>query len=166
MKHKKSYCLIAIVITIVIAMLVFVCLNFRIMRVDKVKIADDNVRAWLEEIADKEKAKSSTSELFINTHTTRNSIVAQPMHPSTCEIGDSEFGRVVINGVKFIVSEDKLEESIPVVFEKTGKKSTILKYSSFAFFHTIPFFNLARNIDDWEEYYYKNIDGIWGVSSW
>ena len=166
MKHKKSYCLIAIVITIVIAMLVFVCLNFRIMRVDKVEIADNNVRSWLEEIADKEKAKSSTSELFIYTHTTRNSIVAQPMHPSTCEIGDSLFGQVIINGVKFIVSEDKLEESIPDVFEKTGKKSTILTYSSFAFFHTIPFFNLARNIGEWEEYYYKNIDGIWGVSSW
>lgn len=68
MKNKKSYCLIAIVITVVIALLVFVCLNLRIMRVDKVKIADDNVRAWLEEIADKEKAKSSTSELFIYIH--------------------------------------------------------------------------------------------------
>ena len=41
MKNKKSYCLLAIVITVVIALLVFVCLNFRIMRVDKVKIADD-----------------------------------------------------------------------------------------------------------------------------
>ena len=166
MKNKKSYCLIAIVITVVIALLVFVCLNFRIMRVDKVKIADDNVRAWLEEIADKEKAKSNTPEMFIYTHTTRNSIIASPEHPSTCMVKDSLFGQVIINGVKFIVSEDKLEESIPVVFEKTGKKSTILKYSSFALFHTIPFFNLARNIDDWEEYYYKNIDGIWGVSSW
>ena len=78
MKHKKSYCLIAIVITIVIAMLVFVCLNFRIMRVDKVEIADNNVRSWLEEIADKEKAKSNTPEMFIYTHTTRNSIIASP----------------------------------------------------------------------------------------
>ena len=121
MKQKKTYCLLAIAVTIVIALLVFVCLNFRIMRVDKVEIADNSVRAWLEEIADKEKAKSSTSKLFIYTHTTRNSIVAQPMHPSNCVIGDSVFGRVVINGVKFVVSEDKLEETIPVVFEKTGK---------------------------------------------
>ena len=166
MKHKKSYCLIAIVITIVIAMLVFVCLNFRIMRVDKVEIADNNVRSWLEEIADKEKAKSNTPEMFIYTHTTRNSIIASPEHPSTCMVKDSLFGQVIINGVKFIVSEDKLEESIPDVFEKTGKKSTILTYSSFAFFHTIPFFNLARNIADWEEYHYKFIDGNWGVSNW
>ncbi len=136
--------MIAIVITIVVAMLVFVCLNFRIMRVDKVEIADNNVRSWLEEIADKEKAKSNTPEMFIYTHTTRNSIIASPEHPSTCMVKDSLFGQVIINGVKFIVSEDKLEESIPDVFEKTGKKSTILTYSYFAFFHTIPFFNLAR----------------------
>ena len=158
--------MIAIVITIVIAMLVFVCLNFRIMRVDKVEIADNNVRSWLEEIADKEKAKSNTPEMFIYTHTTRNSIIASPEHPSTCMVKDSLFGQVIINGVKFIVSEDKLEESIPNVFEKTGKKSTILTYSSFAFFHTIPFFHLDRNIDEWGEYLYRYINGKWGVSSW
>ena len=169
MKQKKTYCLLAIAVTIVIALLVFVCLNFRIMRVDKVEIADNSVRAWLEEIADKEKAKSNTPEMFIYTHTTRNSIIASPQHPSTCMVEDSLFGQIVINGVNFVVSEDKLEETIPVVFEKTGKKTTILKYSSFAFFHTLPFFNLKRNIDNWEEdhyNYYKYIDGKWEASTW
>ena len=165
MKHKKSYCLIAIVITIVIALLVFVCLNFRIMRVDKVKIADNNVRVLLEEIADIEKTKSIPG-LFILTHTTSNSIVAQPMFPFICEIGDSIFGRVDINGVKFIISEDKLAESIPVVFENTGEKTTIFKFSSFAFRHTLPLFNPGGIIDDWDASGFKFKEGKWTDCIW
>ena len=165
MKHKKLYCLIAIVITVVIALLVFVCLNFRIMRVDKVKIADDNVRTWLEEIADKEKAKSNT---IIFTYTTRNSIIAQPMAPNFFDVSDTTFGCAIVNGVKFFIKNCKLEETIPVVFEKIGEKTAILKYSSFALSHTIPFFQVERSIefDNWEEYHFKYVDGKWSTSTW
>ncbi len=165
MKNKKSYCLIAIVITVVIALLVFVCLNFRIMRVDKVKIIDDNVRALLEEIADIEKTEPIPG-LFILAHTTTNSIIAQPTLPYIGEIGDSVFGRVVVNGVKFIISENKLAENIPTVFEKTGGKTTILKFSSFAFNHTLPYLDLEDIFDDWDAYGFKFKDGKWSESTW
>ena len=126
MKNKKSYCLLAIVITVVIALLVFVCLNFRIMRVDKVKIADDNVRAWLEEIADKEKAKSSTSELFIYIHTTRNCIVAQPIHPSTCEIGTVSLAGLLSMGLSLLSQKINWKNLFLLSLKRLGKSQPFL----------------------------------------
>lgn len=64
-KHKKTYGLIGIAIAI--ALLVFVCLNFRLMRVDKLEIVDVDVNDWLEEVVNKEKARSTSSSLFIHT---------------------------------------------------------------------------------------------------
>ena len=61
MKLKKTYGLIAI------ALLVFVCLNFRLMRVEKLEIVDVDVNDWLEEVVNKEKARSASSSLFIHT---------------------------------------------------------------------------------------------------
>ena len=167
MKHKKTYGLLALAI-IVLALLVFVCLNFRLLRVDKLEIVDSDVNSWMEEVVNKEKARSNTSGLFIFTCTTRNSIVASPEFPSTWDVGDSVFGCAVVDGVKLIVTDDELEDSVPVVFEKTGKKTAILKYSSFAFNHTIPFLDLdhALHSDEWEEYYYKYVDGKWEISTW
>ena len=164
MKHKKTYGLIAIALAI--ALLVFVCLNFRLMRVDKLEIVDRDVNDWLEEVVNKEKARSTSSSLFIHTHTTRNSIVAQPSFPSTCDIGDSVFGCTVIDGVKLIVSEDELEDAIPVVFEKTGEKTIILKLAPFALYHTLPFLHLKHYSDEWEEYHFKYINGKWEISTW
>ena len=163
-KHKKTYGLIGIAIAI--ALLVFVCLNFRLMRVDKLEIVDVDVNDWLEEVVNKEKARSTSSSLFIHTHTTRNSIVAQPSFPSTCDIGDSVYGGAVIEGVKLIVSDDKLEDAIPVVFEKTGEKTTILKLAPLALYHTLPFLHLKRYSDELDEYHFKYSDGKWEISTW
>lgn len=164
MKHKVAYVLIA---GATVALLVFVCMNFRITRADRIIIVDGDVRAWLEGVVNNETNKAyASNSMFILIPTTRNSIIAQPSFPSTCEVGDSIYGCAVINGVRLIVLENELEDTIPTVFEKTKKKTVILQFSSFAHFHTIPFLNLYPVLSEWEEYHYKYVDDEWRVSTW
>ena len=142
------------------------CLCVRIAWVDRYVLVDDDVKNWFEGIVQMEKSQSYyTNSLFISAMTTRNSILCVAMFPSEYFFPDSLYGYTVIDGVKFILSDNNLDKSVPQVFGDTFKKRPLLMWSDYFLTHL----NGFSHADSYEEiisHYFKYSDGIWEESSW
>lgn len=163
---------ISLLSILAIAIFIFSCLLFRVIRVDKVEIVDACVYDWMEEIVRNEKeAPYFTDRMFIETGTTRNSIICSPMFQSECYL--DFYGCAEIDGVKILIEENKIESSISPVFETNGKKRAILSWSRFAILNHWVQENIIHNLfnhnDSYgarDSKYYKYIDGSWCDSTW
>ena len=104
---------------------VIICVCVRITWVNRYELVDSDVKNWFEEIARKEKSKSySTGSMFISVATTRNSIACYAMFPSEFGDGDTLYGFTTINGVRFVFTNNALDDIVPKVFAGRSKKET------------------------------------------
>ena len=144
---------------------VIICVCVRITWVNRYELVDSDVKNWFEEIARKEKSKSySTGSMFISVATTRNSIACCAMFPSEFGDGDTLYGFTTINGVRFVFTNNALDDIVPKVFAGRSKKRPLLRWSDF-YITNLNFFSHTHAIGR-EEYYYKYSNGIWEESSW
>ena len=144
---------------------VIICVCVRITWVNRYELVDSDVKNWFEEIARKEKSKSySTGSMFICVATTRNSIACCAMFPSEFGDGDTLYGFTAINGVRFVFTNNALDDIVPKVFVGRSKKRPLLRWSDF-YITNLNLFSHTHAIGR-EEYYYKYSNGIWEESSW
>ena len=144
---------------------VIICVCVRITWVNRYELVDSDVKNWFEEIARKEKSKSySTGSMFVRVATTRNAIACCAMFPSEFGDGDTLYGFTTINGVRFVFTNNALDDIVPKVFAGRSKKRPLLRWSDF-YITNLNFFSHTHAIGR-EEYYYKYSNGIWEESSW
>ena len=144
---------------------VIICVCVRITWVNRYELVDSDVKNWFEEIARKEKSKSySTGSMFVRVATTRNAIACCAMFPSEFGDGDTLYGFTTINGVRFVFTNNALDDIVPKVFVGQSKKRPLLRWSDF-YITNLNFFSHTHAIGR-EEYYYKYSNGIWEESSW
>lgn len=145
---------------------VIICVCVRITWVNRYELVDNDVKNWFEGIVQMEKSQSySTNSLFISAMTTRNSIVCDAMFPSEYLFPDSLYGYTVINGVKFILSDNNLDKSLPQVFGDTFMKRPLLMWSDYFLKH-LNGFSHADSYEERKSHYFKYSNGIWEESSW
>ncbi len=144
---------------------VIICVCVRITWVNRYELVDNDVKNWFEEIARKEKSKTySTGSMFVRVATTRNAIACCAMFPSEFGDGDTFYGFTTINGVRFVFTNNALDDIVPKVFAGRSKKRPLLRWSDF-YITNLNFFSHTHAIGR-EEYYYKYSNGIWEESSW
>ena len=144
---------------------VIICVCVRITWVNRYELVDNDVKNWFEGIVQMEKSQSySTNSMFISVATTRNSISCCAMFPSEFGNGDSLYGCTTINGVRFVFTNNALDDIVPKVFAGRSKKRPLLRWSDF-YITNLNFFSHTHAIGR-EEYYYKYSDGIWEESNW
>ena len=79
-------------------------------------------------------------------------------------VGDTLYGFTTINGVRFVFTNNALDDIVPKVFAGRSKKRPLLRWSDF-YITNLNFFSHTHAIGR-EEYYYKYSNGIWEESSW
>ena len=79
-------------------------------------------------------------------------------------VGDTLYGFTTINGVRFVFTNNALDDIVPKVFVGQSKKRPLLRWSDF-YITNLNFFSHTHAIGR-EEYYYKYSNGIWEESSW
>ena len=152
-------------IAVITLIAVVICVCVRITWVSRYELVDSDVKNWFEEIARKEKSKSySTGSMFVRVATTRNAIACCAMFPSEFGYGDSLYGYTTIDGVRFVFTNNALDEIVPKVFAGRSKKRPLLRWSD-SYITNLNFFSRTDAFGR-EEYYYKYSNGIWEDSSW
>lgn len=173
MKHKRNRSLIAIILVIAVVMMTFASCYVRVSVVDVFSIADNDVRIWLEDIVEKDKSRPYRgNKAVMRINTTRNSIIVASRDNS---IYDEIAGFASVNGVELKIIENELEDPVPAVFERVGRKLVFLKRASirskrfWAYMDRMTFDPVSAILNRYEmdkDFYYKFTDGKWNASTW